>query len=127
MRRPHLQVVLSSPDDVPGDLVVEPAREAGFREPRTLLVAAPKWAVKGGSELDLANAYRFALAGATEREVRSLVLAGSLSRGPWPVDDVVRVGMTVLMSTPSTVREVVIAAPTPALLEAWAEALLREP
>jgi hypothetical protein len=35
--------------------------------------------------------------------------------------------MTVLMSTPSSLREVIVAVSTPAMLERWAEALAREP
>jgi hypothetical protein len=43
------------------------------------------------------------------------------------MSDVTRIALTVLMSTPSTVRDVVIAVPIPAMLEVWAEALAREP
>jgi hypothetical protein len=64
---------------------------------------------------------------ATQRVARSLVLPGALAVGVWPMEDVIRVALTVLMSTPSSVREVTIAVPTPAMLELWAEALIREP
>lgn len=127
MRRPHVQVVIGDPESQPGDLVVLPARQASFREPRTVLVAAPRWELAGGSEVALANAYRAAVAAATQRNARSLVLPAVLARGPWPLDDVVRIAMTVLMSTPSTTEEITIAVPTGAVLEPWAEALLREP
>jgi hypothetical protein len=43
------------------------------------------------------------------------------------MEDVTRVALTVLMSTPSPTHEVTIAVPTPAMLELWAEALVREP
>lgn len=67
------------------------------------------------------------MAVANERRAQSIVLPGALVQGSWPMDDVTRVAMTVLMSTPSTVREVTIAVPTVAMLELWAEALVREP
>ena len=127
VRRPKVRVVLGKPDDQAADLVVQPARRASFREPRTVLVAAPRWDLPGGSEVALANAYRAAIAAANERGARTLVLPAALVRGIWPIDDLIRVAMTVLMSTPSSLEVVTIAAPTPALLEAWVEAILHEP
>ena len=127
MRRLQVRVVLGEPDDQPGDLIVLPARRAGQRGERTVLVAAPRWGVSGGSEVQLANAYRSALAEANARDARSLVLPAMMACTAWPVDQLTRVAMTVLMSTPTTVRQVIIAVPTPALVEAWAEAVLREP
>ena len=127
MRRLQVRVVLGEPDDQPGDLVVLPGRRSGSRDPRTVLVAAPRWEVSGGSEVRLAEAYRAAMAEATTRGATSMVLPAVLARTAWPVEQLTRVALTVLMSTPTTVRQVTIAAPTPALVEAWAEAVLREP
>jgi hypothetical protein len=42
------------------------------------------------------------------------------------MEDVTRIALTVLLSTPSTVQEVTIAAAGPGTLERWAEALARE-
>ena len=55
-----------------------------------------------------------------------MALPAILARGPWPMEAVTRVALTVLKSTPTTVDEVVIAAGTPAMVERWAEALIRE-
>jgi hypothetical protein len=121
-----VQVVLGDPDDQPGDLVVQPGRRTHDRDPRTVVLAAPRWKPPSGNEHALAAAYRSAVALATQRDARSLVLPGALAVGVWPMEDVIRVALTVLMSTPSSVREVTIAVPTPAMLELWAEALIRE-
>ena len=56
-----------------------------------------------------------------------MALPAILAQGPWPLEEVTRVALTVLKSTPTTVHEVVIAASTPAMVERWAEALVREP
>lgn len=122
-----MRVVLGEPEQQPGDLVVLPARRTGERDARTVLVEAPRWAQAGGSEHRLAQAYRAALAAARERGAQSLVLPSALVLGFWPLEDVTRVALTVLMSTPSPARQVTIAVPTPAVLEIWAEALAREP
>lgn len=91
------------------------------------MVAAPRWDTSAGSEVELANAYRTALAEANSRNARTLVLPAMLARTAWPLEQLTRVAMTVLMSTPTTVHQVTIAVPTPTLVEAWAEAVLREP
>lgn len=122
-----MRVVLGAPDDQPGDLLIKPGRREQEVGPSVAVVAAPRWKPPSGPELALAQAYRRAIAVANERQARSLVLPPALVLGWWPMDDVTRVAMTVLMSTPSTVREVTIAAPTAAALEVWAEALAREP
>ena len=120
-------MVLADPQDTPGDVVVLPAARAESTPgSRVVLVAAPRWKVGGGGAHHLAQAYRDAVAAASARSARTLVLPGSLTRGPWPLDDVTRIALTVLLSTPSTVREVTIAVHTPAMLERWAEALVRE-
>jgi hypothetical protein len=125
VQRPHVRVVLGDPEDQPGDLVLLPAKHAGTRGERVVLVAAPRWRPQG-SVRPLAEVYRLAVALTTERGARALVLPGSLTLGPWPMDDVTRVALTVLLSTPTTARDVTIAVPTPAMLEIWAEALVRE-
>lgn len=56
-----------------------------------------------------------------------MALPAILARGPWPLEEVTRIALTVLKSTPTSVQDVVIAAGTPAMVERWAEALVREP
>ncbi len=107
--------------------MILPARAMSFREPRTVLIEAPRWGTPRGSDVALANAYRAAMAAATSRNAQSIVLPAVLARGTWPLDELTRVAMTVIMSTPTSVKEVTIAVPTPAVLEAWAETLAREP
>jgi hypothetical protein len=119
--------VLGAIDDQPGDLMIKPGRRDDEVGPSVAVVAAPRWKPPSGPDLPLAQAYRRAIEVANERKARSLVLPPALVLGWWPMEDVTRVAMTVLMSTPSTVREVTIAAPTAAVLEIWAEALAREP
>jgi hypothetical protein len=121
-----VQVVLARPEDVPGDLVVLPGVRAA-QDGRTVTVPAPRWRMPAGPEHLLANAYRQALAAASARHARTLVLPAVLALGPWPLDDVTRVALTVLGSTPTTVVHVTVAAQTPAMLETWAEALARQP
>lgn len=127
VRRPRVRVVLGAPDSQPGDLLIKPGRRDDDAGPSVAVIAAPRWKPPSGPELSLAQAYRRAVEVANERRARSLVLPGALVQGWWPMEDVTRVAMTVLMSTPSTLREVTIAVPTPAMLEMWAEALAREP
>ncbi len=55
-----------------------------------------------------------------------MALPAILARGAWPLEEVTRIALTVLLSTPTTVREVQIVASTPAMVERWAEALVRE-
>jgi O-acetyl-ADP-ribose deacetylase (regulator of RNase III) len=118
---------MAEPRSVPGDVVVLPAARAGA-DPggRVVRVRGPRWNPRGAVDHLLAQAYRDAMAAASARGARSLVLPDSLSRGPWPLDDVTRIALTVLLSTPSTVREITIAAKGPGTLERWAEALARE-
>lgn len=120
-------MVLGPADDQPADLLIKPGRRDDDLGPSVAVVAAPKWKPPNGPDLPLAQAYRRAVEVANERQARSLVLPAALVRGWWPMDDVTRVAMTVLMSTPSTVHEVTIAVQTAATLEVWAEALAREP
>lgn len=120
-------MVLAEPTNCQADLTILPGRHDAAPSPFVLVLKAPRWQPPRGSEVKLAEVYRRALAEATERGARSLVLAPSLTDGPWPMDDVTRVALTVLMSTPSSVREVTIAAATPGMVEIWAEALVREP
>jgi O-acetyl-ADP-ribose deacetylase (regulator of RNase III) len=95
-------------------------------EGRIVKVAAPRWKQPDGPRHLLAEAYRDAVAAANARGARSMVLPGILARGAWPLEDVTRTALTVLLSTPTTVEQVVIAARTPAMVERWAEALVRE-
>lgn len=127
VRRPKVRVVLGSPEEQRADLVVLPGRKDEQVSPFLTVIKAPRFTPPSGPQLALAEVYRRAVAVANERGAQTLVLPGSLVIGSWPMDDVTRVAMTVLMSTPSTVREVTIAVQTPAMLEIWAEALAREP
>lgn len=121
-----MRVVLGDPRDQPVDLVILPGRR-DVDDIGLVTLKAPKWAPPSGPELALAQVYRRAVQTASEREARSVALPSALVIGSWPLDDVTRVAMTVFMSTPSTVRNVIVAVQTPAMLEKWAEALAREP
>lgn len=120
-------MVLGAPEEQPADLVILPGRRSDEPSPFVVRIAAPRWKPPSGPERALAEAYRTAVSVATQRRATSVVMPGALVLGSWPMDDVTRVALTVLMSTPSTVRDVTIAVSTPAMLEIWAEALAREP
>jgi O-acetyl-ADP-ribose deacetylase (regulator of RNase III) len=125
MRPPHVRVLLGDPEETSAELVVRPgSRTQG--DGRSVTVTAPRWQRPNGPDRLLAEAYREAVALANARGARSMALPGILARGAWPLEDVTRIAMTVLMSTPTTLQEVVIAVRTPAMLERWAEALIRE-
>jgi O-acetyl-ADP-ribose deacetylase (regulator of RNase III) len=126
MRTPHIRVLLGEPQDTDADIVVMPGSRARQRG-RVVTVEAPRWHPPNGPERLLAEAYRHAVAAANARSARSMALPGILARGAWPLEVVTRVALTALLSTPTTVEEVVIAGRTPAMVECWAEALLREP
>lgn len=120
-----MRVVLGHPEDTSVDLIVlAGARPAAHG--RTVTVIAPRWQ-RAHDEHLLAEAYRQAVATANARGATSLALPAILARGAWPLDEVTRVALTVLLSTPTTLREVLIMASTPAMVERWAEALVREP
>ena len=126
VRTPRIRVVLGNPEDASADIVVLPgahARDSG----RIVTVVAPRWRAPAGPERLLAEAYRQAVAEDNARGARSMALPAMLARGAWPLEDLTRIALTVLLSTPTTVHEVVICASTPAMLERWAEALVREP
>lgn len=125
MRSPRIRVVLGHPEDTTAEIVVR----AGARpaeDGRVVTVRAPRWQRPGAAEHLLADAYRDAVAAANARDARTMALPAILARGPWPLEEVTRIALTVLKSTPTTVHEVVIAASTPAMVERWAEALIRE-
>lgn len=92
-----------------------------------MTIKAPKWTPPSGPERPLAEVYRRVVRVATERRARSLAIPSALVLGSWPMEEVTRVALTVFMSTPSSLRDVIVAVPTPAMLEVWAEALAREP
>ena len=73
----------------------------------------------------LADAYREALALANARQARSMAVPAILALGPWPLEEVTRIALTVLQGTPTTVREVVVVAGTPGVLGRWAVAIAR--
>jgi O-acetyl-ADP-ribose deacetylase (regulator of RNase III) len=125
MRSPRIRVVLGRPEDTSADIVLR----AGARPAevgRVVTVSAPRWRRPGEAEHLLAEAYRDAVVAANARHAQTMALPAILARGPWPLEEVTRIALTVLKSTPTTVHEVVIAAGTPAMVERWAEALVRE-
>lgn len=126
MRSPRIRVVLGSPEDTSADIILRAGAHAAAKG-RVVTVRAPRWKPPRGTEHLLAEAYRDAVAAANARQARTMALPAILARGPWPLEDVTRIALTVLKSTPTTVHEVVIAAGTPAMVERWAEALIREP
>ncbi len=126
MRRPHVRVILGDPMDTDAEVVIVAGPRARD-EGRVVTVAAPRWQRPDGPDRKLADAYRDAVAAANAHGAQSMALPGVLARGVWPLEQVTRIALTVLMSTPTSVREVVIAAKTPAMVELWAEALIREP
>ncbi len=126
MRAPHIRVLLGEPADSPAELVVLPGGSPGGQG-RTVVIPAPAWRPPDGPERALAQAYRRAVAEADARGARSMAIPAVLARSPWPLDVVTRVALTVLTSTPSSLLEVHVMASTPAMVERWAEALIREP
>jgi O-acetyl-ADP-ribose deacetylase (regulator of RNase III) len=126
MRTPRIRVVLGRPEDTSADIVVRAGARA-HRDGRVVTVCAPRWQPPAGTEYLLAEAYRDAVAAANAQQAATMALPAILARGPWPLEEVTRIALTVLKSTPTTVHEVVIAAGTPAMVERWAEALVREP
>ena len=126
MRSPHVRVLLGRPEDTPADVVIRAGGRAG-QDGRIITVAAPRWERVNGPRHALPEAYRQAVAAANARGASSMALPGILARGPWPLEEVTRVAMTVLRSTPTSLREVTIAVGTPAMVEVWAEAIIREP
>jgi O-acetyl-ADP-ribose deacetylase (regulator of RNase III) len=125
MRSPRIRVVLGRPEDTSADIILRAGAQAAD-DGRVVTVIAPRWKPPRGTEHLLADAYREAVAAANARQARTMALPAILARGPWPLEDVTRIALTVLKSTPTTVHEVVIAAGTPAMVERWAEALIRE-
>ncbi|HYN57508.1 MAG TPA: macro domain-containing protein [Motilibacterales bacterium] len=126
MRSPRIRVLLGHPEDSTADIIVR----AGTRPAehgRVVTVCAPRWRPPDGPEHQLAEAYRLAVAAANARKAETMALPAILARGVWPLEELTRVALTVLKSTPTTLHEVVIVAETPAMVERWAEALVREP
>ena len=125
MRSPRIRVVLGRPEDTSADIILRAGAQAAA-DGRVVTVSAPRWKPPRGTEHLLADAYRAAVAAANARQARTMALPAILARGPWPLEDAMRVALTVLKSTPTSVHEVVIAAGTPAMVERWAEALIRD-
>ena len=125
MRSPRIRVVLGHPEDTSAEIIVRAGTHPA-EDGRAITVRAPRWQ-PGRSEHLLAEAYRDSVAAANDRQAHSMALPAILARGPWPLDEVTRIALTVLKSTPTTLHDVVIAASTPAMVERWAEALVREP
>jgi hypothetical protein len=127
-RGPAIRVVLGAAARQPVDAYVHvetrkhPPPVGG--DPRRITIQAVRWSPQADHEYLLAEAYRTVLAIADRRGARSLALP-QLSWA-WPKDDMTRIALKVLHSTPTGVRDVIITTPTPASLEAWAEALFRE-
>lgn len=126
MRTPRIRVVLGIAEDTDVQLIIR-AGSHHADDGRVVTVPAPRWHSPDGPKHALPEAYRQAVAAANARNATSMALPAILARGPWPLEEVTRVALTVLKSTPTTVQEVIIVAGTPALVEIWAEALVREP
>jgi O-acetyl-ADP-ribose deacetylase (regulator of RNase III) len=123
---PRVRVQLGTTEQVEADLVVLPGAHAQHStDGRTVVIPAPRWQMPNGPEYRLAEAYREAMALANARQAQSMALPAILARGPWPLDEVTRVGLSVLHGTPTSLREVIVVANTPAMLERWAEAIAR--
>lgn len=124
---PHVRVLLGHPDDTHADLIVRPGwRTHPGNDERHVTVHAPRWHPPNGPDRALVLAYREAVAVANERQARVVALPAILARGAWPLDELTRIALTVLLSTPMTAHEVLIVASTPAMVERWAEALVAE-
>ena len=120
---PRIKVVIGSVHDINADLIVLPGKRA-FADGRVVTVAAPRWQGPDGPDRAIAQAYRDAVAAASDRRAVSLAVPAVLARGLWPIDQSIQVALRVFDSTPSTVQEVTVVARTPAMLERWAEALV---
>lgn len=118
--------MLGQPQDSAADLVILVGSRPSWSG-RTVTLACPKFHPPTGPDRALAEAYRAALALANDRGARSLELPAVLARGPWPLESVTRIALTVIMSTPTSLQEVIVVASNPSMLERWAEALVREP
>ena len=112
MRSPRIRVVLGRPEDTSADIILRAGAQAA-EDGRVVTVCAPRWQPPRGTEHLLAEAYRDAVAAANARQARTMALPAILARGPWPLEDVTRIALTVLKSTPTTVHEVLIAAEPP--------------
>lgn len=124
MRAANLRVLGEVPHDDDADIIIRAGRRRS-ENGRVVTVAAPRW-TPDGHRVALPEAYRQAMAVANERGARTMTIPGALVRGSWPLDDVTRIAMTVLLSTPTSVLAVSIIADGPGLWEAWTEALARE-
>ncbi len=121
MREPRIRVVLGQVEDSTTDVLIRAGSRSSVSG-RTITIPAPRWR-PDGSRRALPDAYRHAVAAANAHQAQSMAIPAILARGPWPLDEVTRVALTVLKSTPTSVREVQIVVGTPAMLEVWAEAL----
>ena len=125
MQIPRVRVLLGHPEDTHADLIIRPGWHT-VDHGRVVTLKAPRWHPPNGPERALAEVYRQAVVVANERNARVVALPPLLVRGAWPLDETTRIALNVLHSTPMTAREVLIVASTPAMVERWAEALVRE-
>jgi O-acetyl-ADP-ribose deacetylase (regulator of RNase III) len=125
--QPRVQVLLAPIEHVDADVIVLPARRAHDDGGRVVRIAAPRWRMPDGPDRLLAEAYRDALRAAGRHHARSLAVPAILARGPWPLAAVTRIALDVFDSNLTDVRQVWIAANTPAMVERWAEALVAHP
>ena len=117
---------LGIPQQTEADLIVLAGAHAQLRpDGRTVVIAAPRWHLPDGPDHLLADAYRQALVLANTGKARSMAAPRSSRADPGRSREVTRIALTVLQGTPTTVREVVVVAGTPAMLERWAEAIAR--
>jgi O-acetyl-ADP-ribose deacetylase (regulator of RNase III) len=100
---------------------------AGLLPARFLIhVLVPAFSQAEDREYLLSRAYRAVLAAADQAGSRSLVMPPLGTTGPyWPLDDVARLTVGTLRTTPTGVRDVMLALPTPTALERFSEAIAR--
>ena len=90
-------------------------------------VAVPRWTVPADHGHRLAAAYRAVIGTADGLGARTLAMPALGTTGPyWPLEELARIGIGTLASTPSGLRDVQLLVSTAAALEALAEAMARE-
>lgn len=90
-------------------------------------VSVPRWSVAADHSHRLAAAYRAVLGAADVLGARTLAMPALGTTGPyWPLEELARIGIGTLASTPSGLRDVQLLVSTAAALEALAEAMARE-
>jgi len=94
-------------------------------EPVRIEVVGPRVAVHEDRSFQLARGYREVLRVADVWGARRIALPATLAVGGWPFDELTRIALGTLASTPTRVESIVVCCPTSAALERWAEALIK--